>query len=233
MVRWNCFGRSAEAKTSHHEPLERTEQKGRYIMYSTFIRTNDAITFGTKTFKNVLQFNLDKRQIALSESDREELRKVFTWNRVSKYYYKSFKTKKAMDNAYKALMLKYGEYFNAAADDEVISEAGKKTSKKSSETKAKKSSKKTSKKTETKVSVKAEPKKEETKVSSSKEIPVDEFLDIVEKEDKNEVLGYEFADVLKCQAASINKLIESFCDYRAQSDARFSRIEKALAKLSK
>ena len=211
-------------------------------MYSTFIRTTDAITFGTKTFKNVLQFNLDKRQIALSESDREELRKVFTWNKVSKYYYKSFKTKKAMDNAYKALMLKYGEYFNAAADDEVISEAGKKTSKKSSETKAKKSSKKTSKKTETKVSEtktkKAEtkvsaPKKEETKVSSSKEIPVDEFLDIVEKEDKNEVLGYEFADVLKCQAASINKLIESFCDYRAQSDARFSRIEKALAKLSK
>ena len=220
-------------------------------MLSTFIRTTDAITFGTKTFKNVLQFNLDKRQIALSESDREELRKVFTWNRVSKYYYKSFKTKKAMDNAYKALMLKYGEYFNAAADDEVISKAGKKTSKKSSakktETKVsakaepKKSSKKTSK-TETKVSEtktkKAEtkvsaPKKEETKVSSSKEIPVDEFLDIVEKEDKNEVLGYEFADVLKCQAASINKLIESFCDYRAQSDARFSRIEKALAKLSK
>ena len=184
-------------------------------MYSTFISTLDAITFGNKTFKNVLQFNLDKRQVALSESDRAELRKVFTWNRVSKYYYKSFKTKKAMDNAYKALMLKYGEYFNAAADDEVISEAGKK-----------KTSKKSSKKTEAKTTAKAVEPKATTKVVES---PVDEFLDIVKEEDKNEVIGYDFADVLKSQAMAINKLIENFCDMRAQ----VSRLEKAVAKMSK
>ena len=198
---------------------------------STFIAKFDEVTVATRRgnilFKNVLRFNIDKNLYAFSSEEIAELRKVFDYHKTEKYYFKAFKTKKDRDAMYKTILSKYGDLFEKAADAEVITEAGKTT---------KKSTKKTTKKSEPKAEAKKSETKKTTKKSTKKSEPKVDIKDIVEEERKVEeekrdnIIGYDWHDVIRNQGESIKNLNERFADMNAQMMKMMQMMQKMMAK---
>lgn len=194
--------------------------------FTTFIKSVNFIQFGYKKYYNVIQFELDPKQVKLTKTEKEKLDGYFFRNKDG-YYFRSFgygaKGKAEMEKIYKALLQKYGEYFNAVADAEVISEEPKKKSKTS---KAKTEKKSTTPKAKTEK--KTEPKKETAKQKREKELKAQELKAMTANKSKTKaeieaerdnIKGYDWETVIKSQGESAKRNNELIASLNAQVSA--------------
>lgn len=77
--------------------------------FNTLITSEPVVSFGGFT----LQFNIDKKQHALTSAERESIKTLgFRYHSRDHYYYHKYDSKKDFDKAYKAIHKAFAEYFD-------------------------------------------------------------------------------------------------------------------------